>query len=178
MHFFTNVTVSLGWCEGGVKDSSGVKMSRDEIMPKDQALLSCVSGSAMFCPSSPYIPSTLCPGSSPGFCNGNCKSLMEFWQLVFLPAIGDDCCKWNCCSFWRITSLSELILLRAETFHAKPCNNHAGSEHNTYTTVWLLKYCWKGSKYLPCLCSKAGYSLCSPCCRMETSGFVMTHHVV
>lgn len=30
--------------------------------------------------------------------------------------------------------------------------------------------CWKGSKYLRCLCSKAGYSLCSPCCRMETSG--------
>lgn len=38
---------------GSKRDNWGVKTSK----PKGQALLSCISGCAVFCPSSPYIPS-------------------------------------------------------------------------------------------------------------------------
>lgn len=62
LHFFTNVSF-IGTVWRGVRATiEGWKCWRYEIKPKGQALLSCVSGSALFYPSSPYIPSIHCPG--------------------------------------------------------------------------------------------------------------------
>lgn len=105
---------------GSKRDNWGVKRSRHEIKLKGQTLLSCVSGSAVFCPNCLYIPSTLCPGSHPGFCHGNCKTIMGFWQLVFLPAI-----RWPV-QMELLLLLKDRVAEWADTavsraFHAKPC---------------------------------------------------------